>query len=247
MFIILLATACSGVLASKVLLSVGLGSLAIRYPLSVLLAYLVFFLCVKLWLIHVRPRRHSGRAGRSDWLDFSDFPGPGSGGSSGGGSIPAFRLGGGQFDGGGASSAFDFDTGAIINRSGPLGEAASGSTESLGEAVGEAASALADEGGFVAILVLTVLVALVGTILGSTVYVVYEAPVILSEAAFEGLLAASLIRGARKIDSAAWVGSIFFSTWKPFVVTLITALVAGGVLNYYFPGASRLVEILRRG
>ncbi len=41
---ILAATGCSGVLASKVLLALGLTSLAIRYPLPVLLAYVVFFL-----------------------------------------------------------------------------------------------------------------------------------------------------------------------------------------------------------
>jgi hypothetical protein len=244
---ILIATACSGVLASKLLLWAGLDSLAIRYPLSVLFAYLVFFVCVKLWLVYVTPKKHTGGSLLSDWLDVPDLVGSGSGGSSGGGGIPPFRPGGGQFGGAGASRSFDLPVAGITEDSGVVGEAVSGAAGGLGDAVGEAASALGDEGGIAAIVVVAVLVALVATVLGSTVYVIYEAPMILSEAAFEGLLAATLIRGTRKIDSGDWVGSIFSTTWKPFLVTLIMALVTGSLLNYYFPEASRIVEILRRG
>jgi len=245
MVAILVATACCGVLASKLLLSAGLDSLAIRYPLSVVVAYLVFFLCVKLWLVYVTPNKHTGGSRPSDWLDLPDLSG--SGGSSGGGGIPPFRPGGGQFGGGGASSPFELPAVGLMDHAGAVGEAASGAAEGVGGVVGEAAGALGDEGGVAVIVAVTVLAALVATILGSTVYVVYEAPVILSEAAFEGLLAASLIRGTKKIYSGDWVGSIFATTWKPFLVTCIMALVAGSVLNYYFPGANKIAEILRRG
>jgi len=243
MVAILAATVCSGVLASKFLLSVGLGSLAIRYPLSVLFAYLVFFLCVKLWLFYVRPRRHTGDSRLSDWLDMPDFSGSGSGCSSGGRGITPFDPGGGQFGGGGASSSFDLTDVGIMDHVGAVGEGASGAADGLGDIVGEAAGALGDEGGVAAIVVITALAALIATILGSTVYVVYEAPVILSEAAFEALLAASLIKGTKRIDAGDWVGSVFATTWKPFVVTLIMAWVAGCLLSYYYPGASRIADI----
>ena len=247
MVAILVATACSGVVASKLLLTAGVNRLAIRYPLAVVFAYLVFFLCIKLWLVYVTPKRHTGGSRLSDWLDVPDFSGSGSGGGSGGGVIAPLRPGGGQFGGGGASSSFDLPAAGIMEHGGAVGEAPSGAAEGLGEALGEAAGALGDEGGITAIVVVAVLTALVATILGATVYIIYEAPVILSEAAFEGLLAASLVRGTKKIDSGDWVGTIFSTTWKPFLVTLIMALVAGSVMNYYFPGASKIAEILRRG
>lgn len=244
MVAILVATACSGVIASKLLLLAGLDSLAIRYPLSVVSAYLVFFSCVKLWLVYVTAERHTGGSRLSDWLDLPDLSG--SGGGSGGGGM-RFRPGGGQFGGGGASSSFELPAVGLTDHGGAVGEAASGAADGAGGVVGEAAGALGDEGGIAVIVALTVLATLVATILGSTVYVIYEAPVILSEAAFEGLLAASLIRGTKRISGGDWVGSIFSTTWKPFLVTCSVALIAGIVLNFYFPGASKITEILRRG
>lgn len=78
---------------------------------------------------------------------------------------------------------------------------------------------------------LAVLAAVVAAILGSAIYVVSEAPIILSEAAFEGLLAASLVKKARKIDDEDWIGSIFKTTWKPFATTLTVALIAAFILH----------------
>jgi hypothetical protein len=50
---------------------------------------------------------------------------------------------------------------------------------------GETASVLGKEGGIVAMVVLAVLAAIMAVVIGTGVYLVYEAPVILSEAAFE--------------------------------------------------------------
>ncbi len=243
MFAILGCTACSGVLASKLLLLAGLNNIAIRYPLSVLLAYLVFFLCIKLWLGYVRPKRsHSGESHISDWIDLPDIP------SSGGGRIFRYQPGGGHFGGAGASSTYDAHAPGIADHTGAMGDAASGAADGSGNILGEAAgSALDGEGGVAAIVVLAVLAALLATILGSTVYLIYEAPVILSEAAFEGFLAVSLIKGARTMDAGDWVGNIFSTTWKPFLITLIMALIAGVAIHHYFPGATRLIEVLKRG
>jgi len=240
MVAILLATACSGVLASKILLAFNLNSLVIRYPLAVLLAYVVFFLCVKLWLVYVSSRRHGGS---THIVDYLDLPTPGSGGSSGG--VPTFRGGGGHFSGAGASSSFDVH--AAGDHTSVVGDAASGAAKGVGDAIGGAADALGDEGGPIAIVVIVVLAVLVATILGAAIYVIYEAPVILSEAAFEGLLAASLIKRARSIDQGDWVGSILKATWIPFCVTFIIAGLAGLILHFYFPAATHLIEILRRG
>jgi hypothetical protein len=96
----------------------------------------------------------------------------------------------------------------------------------------------------VALIVLAVLVA---TILASTLYVLYGAPTILSEAAFEGILAASLIKRTRAISDTAWVGSILKTTWKAFAVTIGVTFFSGIVLHSYFPQAVKLADILWKG
>ncbi|WP_129127019.1 hypothetical protein [Geomonas oryzae] len=237
---ILVATALSGVLASKLFLFLKVDNLVIRYPLAVLFAYLIFFLCIKLWLWYVTPRKET-RSNCTDWLD---IPTPSSSGS-GGGDVPSFEGGGGEFSGAGASASFDAHT-TILSETpiATISEGSSGIADGVGDAVGEAAGALGEEGGLIGIVVLAVLAAVVATILGSAIYVVSEAPLILSEAAFEGLLAASLVKKARVIDDEDWIGSIFKTTWKPFATTLTVALIAAFILHVYFPEAKKLSEIL---
>lgn len=237
---ILVATGLSGVLASKFFLFLHIDNLVLRYPLAVLIAYLIFFLCVKLWLWHVTPRRVS----ESRWTDWVDLPSSSPGGS-GGGDFPSLHGGGGDFSGAGASASFDVDA-SIVSETpiATVSENSSGIVEGVGEVVGEAAGALGEEAGVVGIVVLAALAAVVATVLGSAIYMIAEAPVILSEAAFEGLLAASLVNKVRIIDDEDWIGSVFKTTWKPFVATFAVALVAGFILHMYFPGATKLSEVL---
>jgi hypothetical protein len=241
MSVILMATASSGVLASKLLLSAGIENLAIRYPLSVVLAYLVFFLCIKLWLVYVTPQKKAGGAQSSELLDFIDIP------VSDGGGAPSFQPGGGRFGGGGASDSFEIPVVGINDNGGVVGEAASHVAEGAGSAIGKAADAVGDDDGVPVMVALALLAALVAVILGSAIFLIYNAPVILSETAFQGVLAASLVKSTKKISSEEWVGSIFSATWKPFLVTCIMALVAGCLLHYYFPGATKIMEILKKG
>jgi hypothetical protein len=238
---ILVATALSGVLASKLFLALNVDNLVIRYPLAVLIAYLIFFLCIKLWLWYVAPRKKTS-SNLTDWLD---IPTPSSSGS-GGGNTSSFHGGGGEFSGAGASASFDAH--ASVFSEAPIAtisEGSSGIADGVGEVVGEAAGALGEEGGIIAMVVLAVLAAVVATILGSAIYVVSEAPIILSEAAFEGLLAASLIKKARIIDDEDWIGSIFTTTWKPFATTFAVALIAAFTLHAYFPEATKLSDIIK--
>ncbi|MDA8142091.1 MAG: hypothetical protein M0036_25870 [Desulfobacteraceae bacterium] len=232
MTIILVATACSGVFASKLFLSAGISNFLVRYPLSVVFAYLVFFLCIKLWLIYMGPKKQTRGSDFSNTFDLLDLPGSGS--------RAVFRAGGGHFGGGGASSSFELPASGIV------GEGGSGAAESLGDAVGEAAGAIGDEGGIAAVVVVACLAAIIATILGASIYMIYEAPVILSEAAFEAFLAATLLKSTKKIYSGDWLGSIFAATWKPFLITFIMALAAGGLLHYYFPEAHKVAEIIQR-
>jgi hypothetical protein len=241
MVAILLATALSGVLFSKVLLFFGVVDFRIRYPLSVVFAYLVFFACIRLWLACISSNREAKTSG-GDWLvDFIPSP---SSGSGGGKEIPSFSGGGGRFAGAGASASFEspdqtFVKGAILADS----QATSGGSASkgVGEALGDAAGSLGDDNIIVAVIVLVVLVV---TILASATVLVHGAPDILSEAAFEGLLAVSLIRRARVFSEKAWTGSILKTTWKPFAVILGVSFFSGVVLHNFFPHAVKLTDIL---
>jgi len=240
MSVILLATGLSGVLASKLFLTLQIDSLVIRYPLAVLFAYLIFFLCVKLWLWHITPKRVS----ESRWTDWVDVPTSSPGGSCGG-DLPSLHGGGGSFSGAGASASFDVD--ASIVSEAPLAtvtESSSVIVDGVGEVVGEAAGALGEEAGVVGIVVLAALAAVVATVLGSAIYMIAEAPIILSEAAFEGVLAATLVSKVRIIDDEDWIGSIFKTTWKPFMATFAVALIAAFILHVYFPEATKLSEVL---
>ncbi len=238
---ILLATTFSGILFSKVFLLFGVVDFKVRYPLAVVFSYLVFFACIKLWLSWIASLKES-KTSVADWID---LPTP----SFRGGvekAIPIIHGGGGQFSGAGASGSLDNPDTVLAQEAvlqDPLPSSGGGSSEGIGDAVGEVADAVGDDNIVVAVIVLAVLVV---TILVSAILVLYSAPAILAEAAFQGVLAASLIKKTRVISDEAWAGSILKATWKPFAGTLGVAFFGGAVLHSYFPQAVRLADILWR-
>ena len=251
MSLILMTTVFSGFLATRILLALNLENVLVRYPVSVIFAYLVFFMSVKLWLKYVAasPKRHHLTDNLADLVDVNaDMPNIGM--SSGFQSDTSLVGGGGEFSGGGASGSFgEFDSIAADSGS----EVLSGGLDTgggIGEVVENVAegglSALGEEGGIVAIVILAVLAFFMTVIVGAGVYLVYEAPFILSEAAFEFVLAASLVRGTKRIDSSDWMGSVLKTTWIPFVITLALAVLAGYLIHVYFPEVTRISELFTR-
>jgi hypothetical protein len=244
MSLLLLATVCSGLLATRIMLALHLQNVVVRYPLAVVFAYLVFFIWVKLWLKYVIsfPATRSGRG--SSMLDI--FPGSFSSGSSGGatGADQGFRGGGGNFGGGGASGGFGEVDSALAGSAAEVisaGPDTGGSVAAAaGDVVGDAASSLDDSKGC---LVALALAAIAAVIFGAGIYLIYYAPFILSEAAFEVILAASLVRGARRIERGDWMGSVFKATWIPFTLTLLLSLLAGYLIHHSFPGVTRISEL----
>lgn len=236
MSIILVATTLSGVLFSKILFFLHVVDFRIRYPFAVIFAYLVFFACIKLWLALISPFKEA-TASSADWIDLPVSLPEGARTSA----SPLFL--GGQSGGGGVSRLFESTEAAaaetsVVSDSPALPVMASGG---MGDTVEKAADALGDENILAVVVMLVVLVA---TILISSVLLLYSAPVILSEAAFQGLLAASLIKRTRVISDTGWAGSIFKATWKPFALTFVVACVFSVVLHNYFPEAARLSDIL---
>ncbi len=247
MALILLGTFGSGLLASKVLLETGIGSMTVRYPLAVLLSYLAFFLFVKIWLWYVSdapadgPDR--GRDAADVVLDFVDIPGVSSTAVE-----KAIRFGGGQAGGGGAGGSFDVVADAAGEVPSPVPDAARAVADTAakaaggaGEAAGDAVSGLFDTDD--AILPLLLLAALLAAVLGAGLYLVWEAPSILPEAAFDAALAASLLRGAKRVEAPDWTAGVFRGTWKPFLWVVAVTVAFAAVAGHCFPHARKVADL----
>jgi hypothetical protein len=241
MSLILLATALSGVLSAKLMLLLHVENIVIRYPLAVLAAYLAFFCFVKLWLRYVATTRLLKGTGSSGDI-LSDLPNlSGSSGSSGAG--PSFRGGGGgSGGGGGASGGFD---GTMTNAQAMVVPPSSGTTGSSSGALdnaGNAVSGIFDDDS----IVLIALAILLAATLGGAIYLIYIAPHILSEAAFDFLLGTSLIRSYRKMNQPDWMGSVFHDTYKPFLIVLVIAVGVAWVIHAHDPNITKLSDIFSR-
>jgi len=93
--------------------------------------------------------------------------------------------------------------------------------------------------------VLIVLGLFLAAIFGAGLYLAYSAPVILSEAAFEALMATSLIKATKRMDDPDWMGSVFRSTIGPFLIILVLALLLAGTIESYWPNADKLMDVLK--
>jgi hypothetical protein len=150
MTLILLGTFLGGLVTTRMLMELGVNVLALRYAIAVCLAYLVFLVLLKLWLMYVGSDGHSP-IDTADGLDL------------------AFSSGGGGRSGSSSSLDLDLDTGGDLE-------------------------------GLIFMIVLIAVVVLLG---GIAVYYIYTAPALLSEAAFEAVLAASIARRAKKSEGTA--------------------------------------------
>jgi len=243
MSLILMATGLSGLLASKMLLLLQMDNIVIRYPLTVLCSYLAFFLFVKLWLAYMSASQaFNGPNIQGNVLsDLPNLPGGGSGPDV---ELPKFGGGGGTGGGGGATGAFDGQATNVQMAFVPPSPGAADSASGVGNAVGDAASGSLDfDGDGVILIAIGVLLA---AIFGSAIYLVYIAPHILSEAAFNFLLGTSLIRSYRKINHPDWMGSVFKDTYKPFLVVLLFSFAAAWVIHSYAPDLTKISDLFTR-
>lgn len=225
MFVILGGTVTVGLLTTKILLLTHERNLALRYGVAVCLAFAAFLGFIKLWLGYVGfcARRHHGSA---DWGDVVDF----NWGGVDVGSAADFSGGGGKFGGGGASGSWG-DPDPVIAV--PVKSSSSGGF-SLGNI---------DCGDDLGVIILVALLVL--AIAGAAFYVVWVAPAILSEAAFQAALAATLARRAKKLSNGSWVGSVFRATVIPFAIILALAVTLGWYAQKHCPTATRMREAVR--
>jgi len=240
MFIILLATIMSGVIFSKILIFFGVSRMPVRYGIAIIVSYLLFFLFIKLWLLYIGVERHmrstkdKGKSG-SGWSDLI----PSLRGSGSGGGPPRLfnGFGGGRSGGGGVggtitdgppSMAVPVGVGSEPNVTGGGGGGAGN--------IFEGVSSIGDEGflKFVAILLLVALVLSVVLVGG---YLIWFAPHILSEAAFQVLLVTGLSRKLRQAKETGWEISILRATWWCFLLILFFSVAFGIAVQLYNPAA----------
>ena len=232
----------SGALAGRLLLRAGVTNMAVRYPLMVLLSYAVFFGLIRIWLAYVCRSPSARRAGSSGSDDSGGIlDGSGWSGGGGGGSSSSFSGGGGSSGGAGSSGSFG-DAGAAPRQAASLpfrgtgSGTAGGSRSSCGGGGGDG-----DDG----ILLLVLFVLLVVAVFGAGAWVVYQSPVILSDAAFHAMLAGGLVRTARDAHDPGWMGGVLKATAVPFGIVLILAGVFGFEAHRLCPAASTARQVLR--
>ncbi|HEV7763402.1 MAG TPA: hypothetical protein VGQ76_00235 [Thermoanaerobaculia bacterium] len=232
MFFLVTATFLAGLLATKLLMELGVDTLWLRYALAVCGAYLVFLVLVRLWIWYV--------CGRGVDLDAAD-------------GIDLFvramdkgervEIGGGEFGGGGASGTWDTPDGVPVDveiSTAPAKLASTGGSDKSGCLSFDIGG---DEGCFVVIL----LAVLVGALLIAGGYLIYAAPAILGEAVFEVLLAAALARRAKKLEAAGWGGSVFNATVWIFLAVLAIAVTLGWYAQKSCPEATRIRDAINCG
>jgi hypothetical protein len=92
--------------------------------------------------------------------------------------------------------------------------------------------------------VLLLVVTVVVTVLFASLSIVYSAPVLFAELLVDGVLAATLYRRLRRLDSRHWLQSAVRRTFVPFAITALLMMAAGWGLSSYAPTARSLGEVL---
>lgn len=236
----LILAACFGVglAVTRLMLEAGVDAMWVRYAVALAAAYAAFLLGVRIWLRYAGYDRFGPAGARGslagDAADALDVGWSTGGGSGEGGSVPVFRGGGGGSGGGGASARFGGvgfaagDTGASPPAAAPL--KGGGGGLDLGD------------GGWVLLL----LIAVAAAAFGAVAWILYAAPTILADAAFAGMLAAGLVRPARRIATGGWVASVVRHTWVAFAVVLVLALAFAFAAQHRYPDARTLADVIRR-
>jgi hypothetical protein len=240
MVLILTATVSSGLICSKILSLLDIFSMPIRYGIAIIFSYFLFFLFVKLWLLYIgmgrlfRAKKEKGKGG-SSWGDLI----PSSGGSSSGSNAPRFfGFGRGASGGGGAGEAFTEGNPRMAVPVGvgggnpPVVEGGHGG----GGGILDGLSSVGDE-GFLKVLAVVLLAALVFSVVIVGGYLIWSAPIILSDAAFHVLLVAGLSHKMKRVREDNWEISILKATWWGFFLILLAAIAFGIVAHLYNPAA----------
>lgn len=221
MFLLVSITSGAAFLTSYILLHIlGLTSLWLRYLLVCIAAYGVFLLLLWLWL---RTRIED----YADLGDISDLPDLSLGSSS----SEILEGAGGNFGGGGASSSFE--------ETPPVGIGFIGNSENP---VVEALGAAGEAEEFALPLIVLILII---TVVLSSAFVIYSAPMLFAELLVDSLLAAGLYKKMKTVDRQHWMTTAIKHTILPFVITTVVSVTSGFALQAYEPKANSIGDIIQ--
>ena len=245
MFVILGLTIGAGMVATRLLYAVHFTSMAWRYAIAVGAAYAVFLGLIRLWLRYVAFCVSKRTNSDLDWLGSFDFSGggvsislPSSSGSGASSTTDVFESGGGRFGGGGASGSWAEPSSAPMRSvMASTSNSSSSSSSHGGKLLGFDLDLDEDFGLIILVLVLALAIVI------AAFWLIWVAPVILSEAAFQTALAAALARKTKTMTrDSAWVGSVVKTTILPFLVVLAAAVALGWYAHSHCPSATRLSD-----
>lgn len=215
MFLITAAMLMSGVVLSKVMWLLGVRSLLFRYPIAVLASYAIFFVLLRIWLYYVSTQ-DSEESEHTDGnvVSINDAP-------------DATDL----LDSELVDAGVDVIGGGVRHGSQAVSKASKFELGDLQDGDGE---------GLVLILLLAVLVA----IFGSSLYLIWEAPTLLTEVAVQMVLATSLRRATKQMSAPDWAGSVLGKTWIPFAIVFALTIIFAFAASYYCPTATRMTDVI---
>jgi hypothetical protein len=234
MVVLATLTAACGFLSSFVLLRAGLHSMAIRYPIAVGLAYLVFIGLVALWLRRYRLRARVRPEGKGAHVDLDVLDVPLDQLWSG---VPEPEVetsgfgGGGGFSGAGGGSAWGEGPTSFSN----VAHASLSHGASV-DGHGDFGDFDVGEGALWLIPVL-----IVGAIvLGGVIWVVYVAPILLAELLLDAGLSAGLYKRLMREERRSWLTTAVSTTWIPAFLVAVMLSVAGTIMHMVYPDATSI-------
>ncbi len=238
MTVILVATFAVGLLTVHGLFAIHVAKLWMRYAIAVIVAYGAFLGLLKIWLVYfaicIKHAHGKSSAGGVDISDFCDFSGGGSSSGSSS-SVSDLSSGGGKFGGGGASGSWgDGESQPVI-----AAPVKSGSASSVSHGSSSGGGFGLDLDGDEMILVL-IIIAVAAAVIGAGAYLIWAAPTILSDTAFNAVLASALIHKTKKVSHPEWVGSVMHATAIPFAIVFALTVLMGWYAQHICPSALRV-------
>jgi hypothetical protein len=270
MTLILACVIAAGVVTTRLLYAVGVTSMGLRYFASVGVAYGAFFLLIRAWLAYItdavrkeepQVHPHDEEVVRALAPDDAPHLGP-QAGALGVAMADAGERQGRRAHATSQSSSFDVDyvevdfsssgssaSSASASPSASSGGASGGSSGGSGGGGGGGGGwglSLDLDDGAAAILIIIVVAVVAAVVFGAAIYFVWEAPVILGEAAVEIVLASALVRSSRRIDRPGWTGSVLKATWIPATIVLVLATLGGVITQGVCPEADTLPVVIKK-
>jgi hypothetical protein len=241
MSLIVATTGGVGLLVSFLLLHAGMASMAVRYPMSLAVAYLAFLFLLWVWLRHKADDFNDLFKGSDTVAEAAIDIGPDIlSNIKINPSAVRFASGqGGNFGGSGASSLYDAPVAQTLADVG--GDSGSSVGDGLGDTLGDTLGSVGDADELA--IPILVLVFVVGLALAS-LSIVYSAPALFAELLVDNVLSYALYRHLNKVETRYWLRTALTRTAIPFALTAVFLAMVGTALTHYAPGARSIGEAI---